>query len=73
MSTFRWLTDLKVPLALHSDFTMAPARPLFLMWTAVDRVTINGVKEAGQTGQGIEVKEAFDAITITVLAVFLQK
>ena len=28
-----------VPLALHSDFTMAPARPLALVWAAVNRVT----------------------------------
>ena len=37
-SPLKWLTDQKVPLALHSDFTMAPAKPLFLMWTAVNKV-----------------------------------
>lgn len=33
------LVDANVPLALHSDFTMAPARPLSLVWAAVNRVT----------------------------------
>merc|ERR1719458_2146221 len=39
ISPIKWLTDRKIPLALHSDFTMAPAKPLFLMWTAVNKVT----------------------------------
>ena len=38
ISPIKWLTDRKIPLALHSDFTMAPAKPLFLMWTAVNKV-----------------------------------
>ena len=33
------LVEAGVPLALHSDFTMAPAQPLALVWAAVNRVT----------------------------------
>jgi len=36
------LEQAKVPLALHSDFTMAPAQPLLLAWAAINRVTVLG-------------------------------
>ena len=38
------LEQLGVKMALHSDFTMAPANPLVLAWCAVNRVTV----ETGQ-------------------------
>ena len=34
------LERLGVRLALHSDFTMAPAQPLLLAWCAVNRITV---------------------------------
>ena len=37
ISPLKLLTQKKVPIALHSDFAMAPAQPLFLMWTAIER------------------------------------
>ena len=40
------LERLGVRLALHSDFTMAPANPLLLAWCAVNRLTVED--EAGQ-------------------------
>ena len=39
------LERLGVRLALHSDFTMAPANPLLLAWCAVNRLTVED--EAG--------------------------
>ena len=42
------LEKLGVRLALHSDFTMAPANPLLLAWCAVNRLTVED--EAGQSG-----------------------
>ena len=37
-----WLVEERVPFALHSDFTMAPAQPLLLAWAAINRTTANG-------------------------------
>lgn len=51
-----------VPLSLHSDMAMAPAQPLFLMWSAVNRVTASG-RIAGPD-QRISVEEALEAVTI---------
>ena len=42
MCPLAWLVEEGVPLALHSDFTMAPAQPLLLAWAAVNRTTVNG-------------------------------
>ncbi|XP_031562516.1 uncharacterized protein LOC116298266 [Actinia tenebrosa] len=42
MSPLRWLFDNGVVTALHSDFTMAPSKPLLLAWCAVNRVTAEG-------------------------------
>jgi len=33
-----------VPVGLHSDFTMAPAQPLLLAWTAINRITVESNK-----------------------------
>jgi len=51
-----------VPLSLHSDMAMAPAQPLFLMWSAVNRITASG-RVAGPD-QRISVEEALEAVTI---------
>jgi len=60
----------KIPLSLHSDSTMAPARPLYLAWCAVNRLTLSG-KVAGPE-ERISVQEALKAITINA-AYTLQK
>jgi len=59
-----------IPLSLHSDTTMAPARPLYLAWCAVNRLTMSG-KVAGPD-ERIGVKDALKAITINA-AYVLQK
>jgi len=51
-----------VPLSLHSDMSMAPSQPLFLMWSAVNRTTVSG-RVAGPD-QRISVEEALKAVTI---------
>ena len=51
-----------IPLALHSDMTMAPAQPLYLMWSAVNRTTTSG-RVVGPN-QRISVEEALKAVTI---------
>lgn len=58
----RELLDHKVPLSLHSDFSMAPAQPLLLAWVAVNRVGANGKVMAPE--QKLTVHEAMRAITI---------
>ena len=47
---------------LHSDCPMAPLSPLTLVWTAVNRVTINGNRNA--PFERISVEDALRAITI---------
>jgi predicted amidohydrolase YtcJ len=51
-----------VPVALHSDFAMAPAAPLFLAWTAITRETQSG-KVFGP-GERLTMDQAMKAITI---------
>lgn len=51
-----------VKLSLHSDLPMAPAKPLFLAWCAVNRVTTSG-RIAGPD-QRITVEQALRAITV---------
>ncbi len=51
-----------VSLSLHSDLPMGPARPLFLAWCAVNRVTSSG-RVAGPD-QRISVDQALRAVTI---------
>lgn len=51
-----------MPLAFHSDFTMAPADPLLLAWAAASRVTAGGAVVAPE--QRISINEALQAITI---------
>ncbi len=56
------LTDENIPLSFHSDFSMAPAEPLTLAWTAVNRQTSQGSKFSQD--QRISVFDALKAITI---------
>ena len=56
------LVDRDIPLSFHSDFSMAPAEPMTLAWTAVNRITSQGT-EVSQD-QRIPVYEALKAITI---------
>jgi len=51
-----------VSFSLHSDLPIAPARPLFLAWCAVNRLTPSG-RIAGQD-QRISVEQALRAVTI---------
>lgn len=51
-----------VPVALHSDFAMAPAAPLFLAWTAITRETLSG-KVFGPE-ERLSLDQAMKAITI---------
>ena len=58
----KFLVDRGIPLSFHSDFAMAPAEPLTLVWTAVNRVTSTGVAVTPE--QRIDVYTALQAITI---------
>ncbi len=57
------LVDRGIPMSFHSDFGMAPAEPLTLAWTAINRVTSEGT--AITQDQRIDVYTAMKAITIT--------
>ena len=50
------------PISLHSDMPMAPAQPLYLVWSAVNRTTFSG-RVAGPDHR-LTVEEAFRAVTI---------
>ena len=56
------LVDLGVPVALHSDFGMAPANPMYLAWTAMSRSPGGG--EVFNPPRGLTRDEAMKAITI---------
>jgi len=56
------LADRNVPIALHSDFGMAPARPLYLAWSAITRETLAGKIFAPP--RGLTRDEALRAITV---------
>ncbi len=56
------LVERGVPVSFHSDFSMAPAEPLTLAWTAVNRTTSEGTRVSQD--QRISVYEALKAITI---------
>ncbi len=51
-----------VPIALHSDLTMAPSAPLFLAWIAANRENMEGDVMASQ--ERISLDKALRAITI---------
>ncbi len=56
------LASRDVPVSFHSDFAMAPAEPLTLVWTAVNRVTAQGSRYSQD--QRLDVFTAMQAITI---------
>lgn len=56
------LVDLGVTVALHSDFGMAPANPIYLAWSAITRKTSSG--EVFSPPRGLTREEAFRAVTI---------
>ena len=51
-----------IPLSLHADMPMAPGRPLLLMWSAVNRGTVDGNVVAPE--QRISPEQALRAVTI---------
>lgn len=51
-----------VPVALHSDFPMAPAEPLFLAWTAATRETMSG--KVFSPEERLTLDQAIRAVTI---------
>ncbi len=57
------LTKRDIPVSFHSDFAMAPAEPLTLVWTAVNRETAENSKFSQD--QRIDVFTAMQAVTIT--------
>ncbi|SLN73230.1 N-substituted formamide deformylase precursor [Falsiruegeria litorea R37] len=60
-----------VPFALHSDFTMAPARPLTSVWVAVNRIAESGAVLG--PNERISVDQAMRAITIDAAYVLGQE
>ena len=56
------LVKRNVPVALHSDFPMAPAEPLFLAWTTASRETLSGKVFA--PAERLTLDQAIRAITI---------
>ena len=56
------LTKRNIPVSFHSDFAMAPAEPLTLAWTAINRVTAEGSKFSQD--QRIDVFTAMKAVTL---------
>ncbi|GAA5314869.1 MAG: amidohydrolase [Candidatus Pelagadaptatus aseana] len=56
------VADAGVSFSLHSDMPMAPGKPLFLMWSAVNRVTQQGNLVGPE--QRISVEQALRAVTI---------
>jgi predicted amidohydrolase YtcJ len=62
MGRYKSLLDNGVKLSFHSDFTMAPAEPLKLMWVAVNRFSASG-KVLGPD-ERITVEQALRAVTL---------
>ena len=59
----RSVVDADVPLSFHSDAPMAPARPMLLVWVAVNRIGLSGEKVLGPQ-EKVTIEEAFRAVTI---------
>ena len=59
----RTVLDNHIPLSFHSDSPMAPARPMLLMWVAVNRLGLSEAKVLGPQ-ERITTEEAFRAVTI---------
>lgn len=56
------LEKLNVPLSFHSDYFMAPAEPLLLVWSAVNRINSNGEVLASE--EKVSLFTAMKAVTI---------
>ena len=56
------LADRDIPFSFHSDFAMAPAEPLTLAWTAINRMTSEHTLVSQD--QRVSVYEGMKAITI---------
>jgi predicted amidohydrolase YtcJ len=63
MARGRTVLDAGARLSFHSDSPMAPARPMFLVWSAVNRLGLSGQTALGPE-EKVRVEEAFRAITI---------
>lgn len=59
----RSVLDRNIRLSFHSDSPMAPARPMFLIWSAVNRIGLSGENVLGPQ-EKVTVEEAFKAVTI---------
>ena len=59
----RTVIDEGARLSFHSDSPMAPARPMYLAWAAVNRIGLSGKKVLGPEGK-VTSEEAFRAVTI---------
>jgi len=62
ISSIGSLEKLKVPLSFHSDYFMAPAEPLVLVWSAVNRINSNGDVLAPE--EKVSLFTAMKAVTI---------
>lgn len=51
-----------IPVALHSDFSMAPAAPLTLAWAAINRKTVGGNTMGAE--ESLTLDQALRAITL---------
>jgi predicted amidohydrolase YtcJ len=63
MARGRSVLDQGARLSFHSDAPMAPARPMMLVWAAVNRIGLSGETVLGPE-ERIETKEAFQAVTL---------
>ena len=65
------LEDRDIPFSLHSDFAMAPAEPLTLAWTAINRMTAEHTLVSQD--QRVSVYTAMKGITITAAHTLMLK
>ena len=63
MARGRTVVDEGIRLSFHSDAPMAPARPMFLAWAAVNRIGLSGKKVLGPE-EKVTPEEALKAVTI---------
>jgi predicted amidohydrolase YtcJ len=63
MARGRTVLEAGARLSFHSDSPMAPARPMFLVWSAVNRIGLSGQKVLGPE-EKVTIEEAFRAVTI---------
>ncbi len=63
MARGRSVLDEGIKLSFHSDSPMAPARPMLLAWSAVNRIGLSGKKILGAQ-EKVSPEEAFRAVTI---------